>query len=98
MSKQGLHFGVLAVDLFFPDPQSLKEKRMILKGIKDKLRKEFNVSVAEVEYQDTWQRISLALGMVATDQPYLNAVLDQAHNFLGQFSQVQITRHELTFF
>jgi len=48
--------GFLSLDLHFPYSRSLKDKRKELAGIKDRLRQRYNVSVAELEFQDTWQR------------------------------------------
>ena len=59
-----MHVAVLSLELHLPYAQSLKEKRMILRRVKDRLRK-FNVSVAEVSYQDTWQRVGLAVVSVS---------------------------------
>ncbi|MBI2153315.1 MAG: DUF503 domain-containing protein [Candidatus Rokubacteria bacterium] len=49
------------VELHLPDVDSLKGKRHILKGLKEKVRQRFEVSVAEVNHQDTWQRATLAI-------------------------------------
>jgi uncharacterized protein YlxP (DUF503 family) len=53
---------LLVVELHFPGAQSLKDKRMVLRRVKDRLKR-FNVSVAEIDHQDLWQRA--ALGIVA---------------------------------
>ena len=57
---------LLVVDVHLPFAQSLKDKRMILRGVKDRTKK-FNVSVAEVDHHDLWQRATLAVVTVATD-------------------------------
>ena len=70
---------LLTVDFHFPFAQSLKDKRMILRGVKDRAKK-FNVSVAEVDHHDLWQRATLAVVAVATDGAHaereLQAVVD----------------------
>ncbi|MBL8222124.1 MAG: DUF503 domain-containing protein, partial [Bryobacterales bacterium] len=48
--------GVLTLELHLPDSHSLKDKRSVVKGLKDRLRHRFNVSVAEIGGHDTWQR------------------------------------------
>ncbi|MBM3888984.1 MAG: DUF503 domain-containing protein, partial [Verrucomicrobia bacterium] len=53
--------GVLAVELSFPDAQSLKDKRQSLMSLKTKLRHTFNVSVAEVGELDLWQSGTLGI-------------------------------------
>jgi uncharacterized protein YlxP (DUF503 family) len=56
---------LLSVELFLPGAQSLKDKRMVLRRLKDRLAK-FNVAVSEVEHQELWQRAGLALVTVST--------------------------------
>jgi uncharacterized protein YlxP (DUF503 family) len=65
--------GLLSVELHLPGARSLKDKRMVLRGVKDRLRK-FNVAVAEVEHQDLWQRAGLAIVTISTS----SAAVDQA--------------------
>ena len=57
--------GVLNIELFIPGSNSLKTKRSIIKGIKDRLRSHFNVSVAEIDHADKWQRASLGVSSVS---------------------------------
>jgi len=51
------------VELHLPDVESLKGKRHVLKGLKEKVRARFECSVAEVDHQDTWQRSTLAVAL-----------------------------------
>ena len=68
---------LLSVELFLPGAQSLKDKRMVLRRLKDRLAK-FNVAIAEVEHQDLWQRSRLAVVSVNTDHGHLEATLQNA--------------------
>ena len=68
---------LLSVELYIPHSQSLKDKRMVLRSVKDRLKK-FNVAVAEVEHQDLWQRARLAIVSVNTDHAHLDATLSNA--------------------
>src|SRR5215470_7672673 len=54
------------VRLHLPAVGSLKEKRMVLRSLKDRLRENFNVSVAEVEHQDLWQRATIGIVGIAS--------------------------------
>ena len=71
---------LLSIDLHVPGSRSLKDKRMVLRRIKDRLKK-FNVAVSEVEHQDLWQRAALAVVTVSSDQQHadreLAAVADE---------------------
>ncbi|MCS7261941.1 MAG: DUF503 domain-containing protein [Aquificaceae bacterium] len=74
--------GVLRAELFFHESSSLKEKRQYLRSIKDKVRSSLNVSVAEVDHQDLWQRSSLAFVCVAGDRPIAENTLDRVKKLL----------------
>ncbi|HOB51294.1 MAG TPA: DUF503 domain-containing protein [Acidobacteriota bacterium] len=65
------HLCLIHMEFFFPEVHSLKEKRMILRRLKDRLTAKFNVSVAEVGYQDLWQRAVVAVVMVSGELPPL---------------------------
>ncbi len=70
------------VDLHLPDVDSLKGKRHVLKGLKEKVRARFEVSIAEVAHQDTWQRATLALAYVSGDARHANEVVSKAMDFI----------------
>lgn len=69
--------GVLSIDLYIPESHSLKAKRMILKSIRDKIRNDFNVSVAEVGSNDLWQRATLGISVVSNDRKLANSILNK---------------------
>ena len=75
------------LELYLPYSQSLKEKRMILRKAQDRLRARFNFSIAEVDYQDLWQRAKLAAVTVGSDNVVLERATSQfvqeAENILG---------------
>jgi hypothetical protein len=67
--------GLLTLELHFPGAQSLKDKRQALRSLVERLRNRHNVSLAEVEHQDLWQRATLAVVSVNTDQVHLESTL-----------------------
>lgn len=69
--------GVIGWDLQVYDAQSLKEKRAVVKSLKERLKK-LNLSVAETDHQDKWQRAGLTACVVATDRRGAEALLDKA--------------------
>lgn len=79
--------GALTLELRIEDAHSLKDKRHVVRGLKDRLRHKFNVSVAEIGSQDVWQHAVIAVVAVASDREYaeqlLGAVEKEAENFLG---------------
>jgi uncharacterized protein YlxP (DUF503 family) len=69
---------LLTLDIHIPHAHSLKDKRMILRSLKDRLRAKFNVSVAEVDHQDLWQRAMVSAVTVGSDEVFLQKVLQEA--------------------
>ena len=78
----GARVAVGTVELHLPDVGSLKGKRHALKGLKEKLRQRFEISVAEVDHQDTWQRATHALACVSGDSRHANEVISKAMDFI----------------
>jgi len=70
-----MFIGLLTLDIHFPGARSLKDKRQVLRGVQARLRKRYNVSVAEVEHQDLWQRAGVAVVAVNTDHVHLETTL-----------------------
>jgi uncharacterized protein YlxP (DUF503 family) len=80
--------GVLTLELRLENSHSLKEKRHVVQSLKERLRNRFNVAVAEIDYQDLWQRAAVAAVTVSSDQVHAEKVLrsveDEAASLLGQ--------------
>ena len=70
------------VELHLPDVGSLKGKRHVLKGLKEKVRHKFEVAVAEVDHHDMWQRATLAVAYVSHDSRHANEVVAKAVDFI----------------
>lgn len=79
--------GVLTMELRLEYSHSLKDKRHVVRGLKDRLRHRFNVSVAEIDGQDTWQRAVVAAVTISADRLYAEQLLEsvekEAASFLG---------------
>jgi uncharacterized protein len=87
---------LLSVEMHLPGARSLKDKRMVLRGVKDRLKK-FNVAVAEVEYQELWQRAGLGIVTVSTDEPHVDRELAAVVNEIERHEPGLITRTEIIF-
>jgi uncharacterized protein YlxP (DUF503 family) len=66
--------GLLTLELHISGARSLKDKRMVLRGVKDRLKK-FNVAVAEVEHQDLWQRATLGIVAISDSTEAVDRML-----------------------
>jgi hypothetical protein len=74
--------GVCTIELRLHDSRSLKAKRQILKSITSRVKNHFNVAIAEVDYQDKWQRALLGVAVVSTAQDHANGILSKVVNFI----------------
>ena len=90
--------GVGQAELYIPDSGSLKSKRFILKSIKTKIRNKFNVSVAEIENNDKWQRSSLGFAVVSNDRKIIDSTLNKVINFIESDDQKDVCVEELNFY
>lgn len=85
-----MKIGVLRIALHVPDSGSLKHKRRHLQSLKQQIRSRFNVSVAEVDSHDLWQRIDLAAAMVATDAAYIDQVFSEVMKWIARQNDLEI--------
>jgi hypothetical protein len=91
-----MRIAVLQVDLHIPYSQSLKDKRLVLRRIKDRLQK-FNVAVAEVDHQDTWQRATLGVVTISTTTLHAEQALAAAADEIERVEPGLISRTEIEF-
>ncbi len=92
-----LIIGLLTVDIFIPGSTSLKEKRMVVKGLKDKIRHKFNVSIAEVDFTDKWQRSRLAIAQVGNDYGFVQKNIDTVFKIIDSNVSLEVTDHSFEF-
>jgi uncharacterized protein YlxP (DUF503 family) len=85
--------GLLSIELFLPDAQSLKDKRMVLRAVKDRLKK-FNVAVAEVDHQSLWQRAGLGVVSISNARDLVDQTLDGVLDEIERVQPGLVTRSE----
>ena len=78
------------VQLYLPESRSLKDKRQVLKSLKDRLHNRFNISVAEVDFSDLWQRSTVAFAIVSNGMDHADQVVSKAIRFVEDEGRVQI--------
>ena len=88
--------GLLTIELFIPGSLSLKEKRVVLRRIKDRVKK-FNIAVSEVEHHDLWQRAGIAVVTVSTDRPHAERELAAVADEIERVEPGLITRTDVEF-
>ncbi len=88
--------GACRVVLHLPDAHSLKEKRHVIKSIIARVHNQFNVSAAEVEDQDLWQRAVIGISVTANDTHHANEVLSTVVNFIeGATPEAEMTDYQI---
>ena len=81
-------------ELSLPGVDSLKEKRMVVRSLKDRIHHRFKVSVAETGHQDQWTRAQIAVALVATDATHAEEVLDKVDRMVAQEGRTLILARE----
>ena len=89
--------GILTIDLHIPESQSLKNKRKVIKSIIDSMQNRLNISCAEVSRHDQWQRATLGIACVNTDQAHANATLSRAIDLVDQETEAEIINTHMEF-
>lgn len=83
-------------DLRIPGCGSLKEKRHVVKTLTNAIRSRFNVSVAEVDHHDLWQRTTLAVAAASGEQFHVRRVLHEVERLIERWDEVEVIDRELT--
>ena len=87
--------GLLTLEIYIPEAHSLKDKRQVLRSLKDRLRRKFNVAVAELDGQDSWQRSVVGVVSLSNNSGHveqsLRTVLEESERHLGR----DLIGHEL---
>jgi hypothetical protein len=80
--------GLLTLEIHIEGAQSLKDKRQVLRSLKDRLRARFNVAVAELAHQELWQRSRVGVVTISGDvnhlEESLTAIATESENILGR--------------
>jgi uncharacterized protein YlxP (DUF503 family) len=86
--------GTLKLRLVLRESHSLKDKRRVLKSLKDTLANKFNISVAETDEHDVWQTAEVGVAAVGADGPFVQSVLTGVVNYVRFFGGVELVDSE----
>ena len=89
--------GVCRLTLMVGESHSLKEKRMVLRRIKDKVRLKFNCAIAEVGNQDAWQEAILGFSVVANEKRFVQEMVDKIVSYVEELSVAKVVDDEKDF-
>lgn len=84
--------------LYLPGCTSLKAKRKIVRGLRDRLKARFDVSAAETDFQDLWQKTEICAVLVTSDRTLAESVLSKLDREVEAEPRVQILEHETVFY
>lgn len=87
--------GVLKLDILIRGARSLKDKRRVVKSLKDRIRHRFNTSVAEVDFLDEWRRARLAICVVSRESRFANTQLNEIARFASSDSTAEIANIDI---
>ena len=87
--------GLCHLELLLEGNFSLKGKRQVIKSIVDRARQRFNISIAEVEDQELWQKAVLGVCTVANDRQRVNSILDKVVSFIENTNLAQVTDSQI---
>jgi len=89
--------GVCSWNLSLPECRSLKEKRRVVKSLKERLQNRFKVSVAETDFQDVWTRAQLTAAIISPDSGQADSFLDKMDRFVEGNGRALIVGVERSF-
>jgi len=90
--------GLLTLEIHIPDARSLKDKRQVLRSLKDRLRAHYNVAVAELEHQELWQRARVGVVSISNDGKHLEESLEEVAAESERMLGRDLVSREIDFF
>lgn len=74
--------GIVRIELHLPGSTSLKEKRSVVQGLKERIRQRVHAAVAEVDHHDLWQRAALGVSVVSGERRQVDALLQSVRQLV----------------
>jgi uncharacterized protein len=90
--------GALRIELYMPQCRTLKDKRQIVKSIIDRTGNRFNVSIAEVDHQELWQRSSLGIASVSNSEYAVREMLSRVDRSIRSLGKAEVIESPITIF
>ena len=93
-----MHIGVLQFTIEIPYAMSLKDKRSVIKGMRERLRRSYNISIAETDDQDEWTLATFGITAAGSDIATINSLLDRILNALQDWRDATLADHRIEIF
>ncbi|MCK4463898.1 MAG: DUF503 domain-containing protein [Candidatus Omnitrophica bacterium] len=85
-----MRVGALKIHMEIISSSSLKDKRAVLKGLKERIRRRFNVSISEIGNHDKWQRATLGISSISHDKQFIETMLNKIINYIEEEKSVLV--------
>jgi len=92
-----MYIGALIFEIVISESGSLKDKRMIINSLKDRLRKRFNVAVAELGYLDKWQRSELGIVTIGNEYKLVEKSLNKIFDYIDSSDTFEVIKHRFDY-
>lgn len=92
-----MHIGILTLELYLPGITSLKNKRQIFESLKGRISNKFNVSIAEIDAQEKWQRGIVGVVNINNNTHHIEQVLREVIKFVEGNYHCQLIDHQIEF-
>ena len=89
---------VVRMRISLPGAHSLKDKRRVVKSLKDRLRRQFNVSVAELDHHDVWQTATIGVATMSPDGDFARSTASRVAGFVGRDPRLSLVDYEVEIF
>ena len=86
--------GCCSIKLYLHGNNSLKGKRRVVRAIKDRLKNDFNVSIAEVGDQDVWQSLHIGISAISSDRPYMDGLMSKVVDAIDRMNLAEIVDYK----
>lgn len=90
IENASIHVGVLLLDLHIPAARSLKDKRRLVKSLKDRVFARLRVSIAEVGALDKWQRSVVGISMIANDKVIIDRCFQEVMVIVQGYPEIEL--------
>lgn len=91
--------GALRIEIYIPDCQSLKAKRSVVRKLIQRIKSKYNVSIAEIDNHDIWQRATVAISHVSTSENLTRELLSRVlENAIEHTHEAEVIEHDLSVF
>ena len=90
--------GFFQLEIYIPSAFSLKEKRFVLKSLKDRIKRKYNVSIAELEANDKWQRSLIGIAMVSNENRLIDSSFTKILNLIDDDGRVEVIDRQIEYY